>query len=712
MAPEQLEGKPADARTDIFALGTLLFEMATGRKAFDGQSQASLIASILTEQPPPVSAAQPELDPGSPLVALDHVVERCLAKNPDERWQTARDITLELEWIQKGRQPSRVSASRGRRPHWREGLAWILAMAAVATIVGLVLTPRGAAPGEPTRFIVSAPPGTTIGVAENRTRIAIAPDGRHLAMIAFSEGRSQLWLRPLDSVAAVLVPGTEGAVSPFWSADSRFIGFFSPADGELKKVERTGGPVRTICRAQIDGAPVWGRDGTILFTEFPRGGIHRVAADGGTPVAVTSIDKGERELNHYWPQFLPDDRHFLYMATRLDANGLRATPKVYVASFDSPAVSLVAEMHSRMTFAQPDYLLFVEDGTLLAQRFDLTRLRFIGEPAPIADKLAYFRTLGNGSFSVSSNGVLAYQGTADPLALTWYDRRGTATDSGWPTQSFGSLRFSPDAQRIAVDVASPRIGTSDIWIYEVARGAPIRLTTDLTNESGPVWSPDGRRILFRWERGGSPNLYARTIGSGTEELLVSDPSPLSTEDWSRDGQWIVYVRNTRQTATDLWLRPTGGDEKPRPFAATRFEEWSARFSPDSRWVAFVSTESGSPEVYVSPVNASGDRTRISIGGGTTPRWRGDGRELFYASPDNRSIMSVSVTPSPRTFIAGVPSRLFSIGAAAARDRARSTAYDVSPDGRRFLISVPAGEPSASRVTVVLNWIAAMKKQPG
>jgi eukaryotic-like serine/threonine-protein kinase len=447
----------------------------------------------------------------------------------------------------------------------------------------------------------------------------------------------------------------------------------------------------------------------VLFTEFPGGGIQRVSADGGTPVAVTQINAARRELNHYWPELLPDGRHFLYLATALDANGIRTTPGVYIGNLDGGEATLLVRMHSRMTFVAPGYLLFVQDSALLAQPFDPDRLQLTGNPRTIAEDVAYFRTLGNSGFTVSNNGVLAYQGGADPLALRWYDRSGAATSSGWSSQNFGSIRISPDGHRVAVDVADPRIGTSDIWIYDASRGAPVRLTTDLTNESGPVWSPDGRQVLFRSERRGAPNLYANTIGSGTDRLIVSDPSPLTPEDWAPDGRSVVYVRNTRQTGTDIWRVSLDPVQQPRPFAVTRFQEWSAKFSPDGRWLAFVSTDTGSAEVYVAPVEESGNRTRVSTGGGTTPRWRGDGRELYYMSADGRTMMSASITTGAG-FQASLPARLFSIGeVAAARNRARDAVYDVTPDGRRFLVSLPAGEPSSSRVTVVLNWTAALVK---
>jgi eukaryotic-like serine/threonine-protein kinase len=718
MAPEQLEGKEADARTDIFGFGMLLYEMATGRKAFTGDSQASLIASILTAQPRSISSTTTATRGDRLLVALDHVVDRCLAKEPQRRWQTASDVKLELEWIGGGDTRTRTPVAMTRRVFTRETLAWVLATVAVAVAATAVLVPLRDAPVEPTRFIVSPPTGTTIGVAENRMRIALSPNGRRLAIVGSTEGKQQIWLRALDSVSAEPLPGTEGAVSPFWSPDSRFIGFFSPGDGALKKVEVTGGPARTICPAQTDGGATWGRDGTILFTQF-LDGIYRVSADGGMPTRVTHVDKAKRELNHYWPEFLPDGRHFLYMATALEASGLRATPTVYVASLDSSDTTRLTQIHSRMAYASPGYLVFVQDGALLAQTFDSAKLRLTGEPLRIADGLAYVRTLGNGAFTVSANGTLAYQGAEDASQIRWYDRRGNVTDATWPKQNYGALRFSRDGQSVAVDVYDPRTGTADIWIFDTSRGTPIRFTSDPADESGPVWSPNDGRILFRTVRGGpeslrmgsaAPNLHAKAVATGIEEPLVSDPSPLETNDWSADGQWIIYTKNTRQTGRDLWLKPVAGDGNPHPFSNERFEEFGAGFAPDSRWVAFVSTESGPPEVYVAPVHQPGQRKRISTGGGTTPRWGREGKELFYASADNRAIMRVQIEPGS-TLTTGLPTRLFSIGESpAARDGRRNTIYDVSPDGERFLVSVPSNDPGSSRVTVVLNWTSVLKPE--
>jgi Tol biopolymer transport system component len=715
MAPEQLEGKEADARTDIFALGALMFEMATGQKAFEGTSQASLLAAILTRQPPPVSSARRDVDLPP---ALDHVIERCLAKNPADRWQTARDIKLELEWIAGGSSGTTRALSWPRRNR-REAIAWAIAALAlvVAAVIAALPSVRGSRVPDVTRFVVTPPSGTLIGGAENMTLMALSPDGRQLAFVATTDGRRRLWIRSLRSLAAQPMEGTDGAVSPFWSPDSRFIGFFVQTTGELKKVDVQGGPARTICAARMEGVPTWGRDGTILFTQF-LDGIYRVSAEGGTPQRVTMVDKARHELNHYWPSFLPDGRRFTYMVTALDANGLRTTPTVYVASLDSTDVTSLARTHSKMVYSQGQ-MLFVEQGVLLAQRFDPATLKLSGEPVKIAEGLSYYRTLGNAAFSISSTGVLAYQGAAEDSRLVWYDRHGNVTDTGWARQNYGTVRISPDGQSVGVDVVDPRTGTADIWIYDVSQGAPRRFTFDLDDESEPVWSPDGRRIMFRMNRGGpaslelgsaAPNLFAKTLAvSGEEEMLVANPRPLNPEDWSPDGQSIAYVENSLQSGIDIWRMPVTGDRKPRPLLARQFDEWGARFSPaDSARVAFVSTETGSPEIYVATIQAPGERTlRISNNGGTSPRWRHDGNELFYVSADSRSIMAVPIEWKP-TFKAGIPVRLFTVAVeVSAQFSIRGTTYDVAPDGQRFLISVPSGEPETSRITVVQNWTAEL-----
>jgi serine/threonine protein kinase len=709
MAPEQLEGKEADARTDIFALGALIFEMATGKKPFAGASQASLIASILTHEPPPVSSVRSDthLPP-----ALDHIVGRCLAKDPANRWQTARDVKLELEWIARG--SASTTPPSWLQRHWRAtiGAAAVFALGVVA-IGTMQLDVREAPAQEVTRFVITPPPGTLISNSENNTRIALSPDGRLLAFVGTTSGKEQLWIHSMSAGMAQALDGTEGAVSPFWSPDSRFVGFVARDAGEIRKIEVSGGPARTICAARVEGAPTWGRDGTILFTQF-LDGIFRVPGDGGTPVRVTTLDKARGELNHYWPNFLADGRRFTYLVTALDANGVRVTPRIYVASLASPEVALLAELHSKMVYAPPGNLLFAEQGALLARTFNAATLALSGEPVRIAEAIHYYRTVGHGAFSASETGLLAYQAVADDSRLVWYDRSGNSTDPGWDARRYGSVRFSRDGQRVAVDAVDSRSGTADVWIYDVLRGAPMRVTDDPIDESEPVWSPDDRRLMFRMNRGrpgpgvgsAAPNLFARTVGNTTEaELLVAHPGPLNPEDWSGDGRWIAYISNTVNARADLLIAPLDGDRKPRSFAATRFMECCARFSPDSSRIAFVSDESGTEEVYVATVPESADKRRVSIGGGTSPRWAPDGRALFYAAPDHRSIMRVSIDWSP-TVKVGPAVRVFTMAQAAARS-VRGVMYDLTPDGERFLVNVPV-RPPESKIMIVQNWVVGLQ----
>ena len=713
MAPEQLEGKPADARTDIFAFGTLLYEMATSRRAFEGKSQASLIASILTAQPPPISSTRRARRADGLPEALDHVVDRCLAKSPDSRWQTAADLKAELEWIATTSGARRLGAADGTRRHVSRMLVvGVTAAAILAGAAGLYLGTRQR-PADVTRFVVALPAGTTIAGGRDAIRLAASPDGRQLAFVATTEGREQIWVQSLGSVTPRVLDGTEGAMSPFWSPDSRFIGFFAPSEGELKKVEASGGPPRSICTALISGLPAWHRDGTILFTEFRRG-LYRVSAEGGTPTPVTRVDQAQGELNHYWPTFLPDGRRFLYTATRLDASGRRATPIVYAASLDSNERTEVTRIHSRMVYSPPGRVLYVHEGALLAQAFDSDALRLTGEPVRVADGIDYYRSTGNAAFSVSEAGVLAYHGSAAPLSLVWFDRSGRPVGSVWNRQRFGGYRLSPDGEQVALEVVDTRLGTSDIWIYHLSRGVATRFTTDLHDESFPLWSPDGQRIVFGSDRGtgkdAASDFFVKAVdGTTDEELLFVQVGFQAPQDWSPNGRSIAFVDDNRETGNDVWLLALDGDRKSRPFLRTRFEEEGARFSPDSAWAAFVSDESGTFEVYIASANGLGGKTRISTGGGISPRWRRDGRELFYLSGDGSSVMAVPVELTP-SFKAGVPARLFTLtNATGFRGRARNMAYDVAPDGQRFLMSVAAPEGASSRITVVLNWASELAR---
>jgi eukaryotic-like serine/threonine-protein kinase len=707
MAPEQLEGKETDPRTDIFAFGMLLFEMATGRKAFEGKSQASLIASILTSRPPAISSLRSGSGDGMLPASLDHIVERCLAKNPDERWQTARDLRLELEWI--ARHDSRAIAPQ-RLNQRRYQLAWLGLAVATLVVAAMALTrgryqPR---PQDVLRFTIAPPPGTVIARTPVGTRIALAPDGRKVAFVTTAAGVDRLWVQSLDSFTPVAV--AEGADSTSWSPDSQSIAFFAPADGQLKRISLAGGPARVICPAGIIDAPAWHPNGTILFSQANTG-IFRVPDDGGPPIQLTKLDAADKEINHVWPEWLPDGRHFLYTATSLDATGKRAPRAVYVRSIDADDRKLLTHAESRVMYAAPGYLLYIESGTLLAQRFDTERLTLGGEPVKVAEDVAYSRTIGNGGFSVSQTGLLAYYSGVTLSDLMSFDRSGRSSALGWLGQAFASsVRFSPDGAQVVVDLEEARAGASDIWTFDLSRQVPTRFTTDLANDTNPIWSPDGRRIAFSSDRGGSPDLFSKaTDGFGSEAQLFTQRGPQLANDWSPDGKHIVFEDNTRETGRDLWLLPLEGDRTAKPLIRTRFDEWGARFSPDGEWVAFVSNETGSSEVYVAALRGAGERKRISTAGGIAPRWRRDGRELFYVESTSNSIVAVAVRTMP-AFTASRPVVLFSIRTPSSRRRALEIPYDVSPDGQRFLINTPPEQPPRTGITLVLNWTAVMRSQ--
>jgi Tol biopolymer transport system component len=685
--------------------------MATGRKAFEGTSQASLIASILTAAVPAMSSTRSESRSDALPYGVDHIIERCLAKNPNERWQTARDLALELEWIRA--EGSRAPATRHTtaRSPYRRALFWVGA-AITATAIAAVLVGLNrfrAAPPDTIRFNIALPPGTTIARGITGTRMAVSPDGRRIAFVTTSAGVDRLWVQSLDSLTAQ--PLADGVESPFWSPDSQFVGFFAPGEGLLKKVAVTGGPAAAICPAAVADAATWHANGTILFAQSDGGigGIFRVSADGGTPTQLTHIDSRRQEINHVWPVWLPDGRQFLYTATSLDASGRRAPRAIYIRSIDSGEQELLTHAESRILYSPPGLLIYVDQGALMSRALDVRARRLVGEPVRIADDLMYSRTNGSAGFSVSDTGVLAYYGGVARSDLSSFDRTGRSAKLSWADQPFASaIRVSRDGQRVIADVEDARIGSSDIWIFDLARQVPMRFTTDLGSDTSPIWSPDGRQVVFSSDRGGAPDLFVKTTdGLTSEQVLLAQRGNQVANDWAPDGTFIVFEENNRETGRDLWKLPLDGDRKAKPMIRTRFQEWGARVSPDSAWVAFASNDSGTSEVYVAPTRGTGEKARVSTGGGIAPRWRHDGRELFYVVPSTNSIMAVEVATQP-SFKAGAPVLLFSTpGPPTSRRQSREVPYDVLPDGQRFLINTPSENPPASGITVVVNWTSSL-----
>jgi len=533
------------------------------------------------------------------------------------------------------------------------------------------------------------------------TPLALSPDGRRLAIVASFEGRDLLWVRSLDSLSAQALTGTEGASSPFWSPDNRFIGFF--AGGKLKKIDASGAPPQTLCDVAAESrGGTWNRDGVIVFATGNFSTLYRVSEAGSEPISATVLDQSRFEISHRWPYFLPDGRHFLYFVRSSQAE----SGGIYVGSLDSKDTKRLLPTTLNAAYAPPGFLLFMRNEMLMAQRFDANDLQLTGEPFPVAEHVAYNLGLGRGAFSVSENGVLAYRsGSGQINQPLWFDRGGKQIGSLGAAGLYFTLGLSPDERRVAVDLTDTQTGTTDIWLFDLSRGIPSRFTTDPAPDTSPLWSPDGSRIVFSASRGGVADLYQKIgSGAGNEEVLLKSSETKVPEDWSSDGQFIIYQTLNPKTKQDLWVLPIYGDRQPFAFLQTEFNEQQAQFSRDGKWIVYTSDESGAPEVYVQTYPASGGRWRVSTSGGSQPRWRRDGKELFYISAD-RKLMAVDVKLG-KTFESGEPKALF--GTRVFTLAAFRNFYAVTADGQRFLINSTIEETSAP-INVVVNWTAGLKR---
>ena len=699
MAPEQLEGKEADARSDLFAFGAVLYEMATGQKAFTGKTQASLIGAILHTDPPPISSVSPLAPP-----AFDRVVKTCLAKDPEDRWQTAHDVKLQLRAIAET--SSQASATAARAPALRPGRERILWLTnaltlAAATLLGLALYRAGRS--EPPRLLVSS-----IDVPE-KTSIAfdsgaplISPDGRKLALIlSAGGGRTAVWLRSLDSSVVRPLAGTEGAVYPFWSPDSRHLAFF--ADGKLRKVNvESGGPADTVADAPLGRGGTWNREGDIVFAPDTGGTLFRVSSSGGVATPVTARDERTGEISHRYPSFLPDGRHFVY---EVQVGGGGSQYKHFVGSLDpkEAALRLPFESESNVVYSPPGHLLFVQQGNLRAQPFDVGRFRPVGESFAVADSVQVSSIVGFGSFSVSDGGLLAYVGGAAARfsRLVWTDRTGKELETLGTPAVHWDPRLSHDGRRLAVAVEDSR-GNSDVWIHDLARKVSTRFTFDPDADLGPVWSPDDGRIVFTSYRRGPGDLFQKlSAGAGAEELVLGSPHRKIATDWSPDGRWLAYHSNMPKTSWNTFMLALP-DRKPSVYLDGPFPELASVFSPDGRWIAYVSAEAGVSEVYVQSFPRGAGKWQISSGGGTMPVWRRDGREIFFLASDGR-LMAAGVNTSPN-FDVETPRPLFATNVRNFVGLSRRQ-FDVTADGQRFILNAAVEEQGAAPITLVQNWAA-------
>ena len=676
MAPEQFEGKEADARSDIWAFGAVLHEMVTGQKAFQGKSYTLLVGAILSADPGPMPAK-----PGVPAW-LQRLVRHCLAKDPEDRWQSMRDVMIGL------RAPPEESTMAPTRPsRW----PWLLAATMTAAALAMAILHFREAKEQPRVLRMSVlPPDNTLLRREDIP--AISPDGRRVVFVATADRKDQLWVRDLDSLTARVLAGTEGAARPFWSPDSRTVAFW--AGGKLKKADVAGGRVLALCDATGFRGGTWGSSGVIVFGGFGRGTL-RVSAAGGSPTPVTV-----GTTDHRAPWFLPDGRHFLYTKT----NPGRGKAMIYAANIDSKVEKPIMAVDSNASYAAPGYLLFVRQRTLMAQPFDAGTLQTTGDAFPVAEEI---ESSSGGRienrFSASQNGALAFvsSGEKGMSQLTWLERSGKVVGTLGEPGFISSPAISPDGKTVAVDRIDPQTAATDIWLHDVASGAASRFTFGPEANTGPVWSADGASITFSSVRDGVQHPFRRgtTSAAARDEVLskpLGDPPAVtSASDWSRDGQYVILGVDNPKTKQDIWVLPLFGDRKPFPYLHTEFSESHAMLSPDGRWLAYRSDESQRSEVYVQSFPGGGGRRQVSTDGGSAPVWRKDGKELYFINRDN--VMAAEISGGPK-FEARAPKLLmeaFTLGG-----------YDVGKDGR-FLTAVPVGSQNPP-ITVVVNWLAGSK----
>jgi eukaryotic-like serine/threonine-protein kinase len=703
MAPEQLEGKEADARTDIFALGEVIYEMATGNPAFSGKSRASLIAAILTSEPPPMT----QLQPVTPL-ALERVVKKCLAKDPEDRWQSASDLASELNWISGAASAASVPAAATRR---MQGKRWVWVCAVLLLLAALAAVYFRPSPSlqQSTWSSVLAPEQTKFAYFAGP--VTVSHDGRKLAFVATTpEGQDLVWVRPLDSPNAQALSGTEGAGYPFWSGDDRSIGFF--AGGKLKTVEAAGGPVVTICDAPGARGGAWNDSGVILFATT-WSGIYRVPNSGGAPIEITKLDPSHGELSHRWPYFLPDGRHFFYLAANF-AGGSVETASVHLGLLDSKETRLLFHARSNVAY-ESRHILYVRDRMLMAQPFDEKRLEILGQPFPIAGQVQYDEVTWRGVFS-SSNGILAYQGgnVGATSRLLMFDRAGKELRTIGNLSDLMNHRISPDGQRVAVAMLDPSVANYQLWVYDLYRGKATRFTFGPNRNTYPVWAPDGNTLVFTSNKKGPYDIFEkRSDSTGNEKLVLESDASKYPTSWSADGRFIAYTSTSPgKSKIEIWILPRFGDRKPYVFLQGDFNVGEGQFSPDGRWVTYTSDESGRAEVYVTPFPAGGSKWQVSAAGGSNPRWSRNGKELFYMAADSE-LMAAQVDSSGPVFQVGAVRPLFHLLLRTGPSRldlsptSGQIGYDAAPDGKRFIVnSPPAGNPPP--ITLVTNW----KPAPG
>jgi eukaryotic-like serine/threonine-protein kinase len=700
MAPEQLEGQEADARTDIFALGALLYEMATGTRAFQGATKTSLIAAIVSSHPAPISSVIGMAPP-----ALDHIVRKCMEKDPEDRWQSAHDVASELRWLSEAGSQAGVATSITLRRKTREKLAWALAallgiLALVATAAWLRNEPEV---GEPFRATLE-PPADTALIPFDLLGMAMSPDGKRVAFAAnLRAGGQQLWVRELSSMTARPLPETRGASYPFWSPDGRHLAFF--ADGKLKRIALRGGSPQVLATAPSGRGGSWSRNDVVLYAPSIRSPIQSIPATGGTPRAVSRFD-ATKEISHRWPHFLPDGKHFLYLSRQRAEKD--EVSLLLLASVDSTEASTLIEDSTNAQYVQPGYILFGRKNDLYAWRFDPKKLKLEGQPTSLLDeKISMWEPKNLLVFSASDQGTIVYlPEVVRKSTLKWVGRDGRPLgDLGAPAFHI-TPRISPDGTKVAVMTADAPAGGTDLWILDLQYDRRFRITQKSGLFSTPTWAPDSKKLAFTCQVKSVADLCVKSLLTGGDvALLHESPYWKQPGSWSRDGRSIHFSEQSPETNYDLMVLGTADPKKVVvPFLRTSFAEDLPELSPDGNWVAYRSDESGREDVYVRSALGTFEQWQLSTAGGDQSRWTRGGQELLYVSPDG-SVMSVAIATTP-VFRPATPKALFLLPERP--DRETPIFEDVSADGERILLNVPVASRSTVAFHVVLNWPSMMK----